>query len=92
MLHSLVSAPEASYFEEWMFYYIETVTCDKKAINWARLISNIIDKQLRRLMRTRTFYMSSYVIYSIARNFEYPGLMYTGVIGRRLGEIKVYEC
>lgn len=75
-----------------MFYFIETVTHGKNAITWARLISNNIDQHLRRLMRTRKFYMSSYVIYSIARNYEYLGLIYTGVVGRRPGQIKVYDC
>lgn len=75
-----------------MFYFIETITHGKNAINWERLINNNINLQLRRLMHTRTFYMSSYVIYSIARNYEYPGLMYRGIVGRRPGQIKVYDC
>lgn len=57
-----------------MFYFIETIP--KEKINWTRIISNNIDIQLKRLMQTRTFYMSLYVIYSLARAHEYVGLTY----------------
>lgn len=92
LLNRVVGAPQSFYFENWMFLFIETVTHGKDTINWERLISNSLDVQLRRLIHTRTFNMSSYVVYSLARNYEYVGLIYKGVVGRRPGEIRACEA
>lgn len=73
LLHRVTGTPQASYLRNWMFFFIETVTHGKDAINSVRLISNSIDVQLRRLIPTKTFYMSSYVTYSLAKNYEYVG-------------------
>lgn len=35
-----------------------------KMINWANLVSDSLDIQLRELGRTKIFYMSSYVVYA----------------------------
>lgn len=74
-----------------MFFFIEVIIQGKGKINWARIISNSLDVQLRRLIRTKTFYMSSYVIYSLARSYEYAGLVHRGVVGRGLGEIRACD-
>lgn len=42
-------------------------------------------------MRTKTFYMSSYIIYSLARAHEYVGLIYRGPVGTRAGELRACE-
>lgn len=42
-----------------MFYFMEMVSLRRERINWARIISNNIDLQLRRLERIETFYMGS---------------------------------
>lgn len=46
---------------------------------------------MKRLGRTKIFYMSSYIIYSLTRAHEYAGLMYRGVVGTRVGEMKGCE-
>lgn len=60
-------------------------------INWARIIYNSLDVQLRRLVPTKSFYMSSYVIYSLARCYEYAGLSHRGIVGRGPREIRVCD-
>lgn len=75
LLNRIIGAPQAFYFENWMFFFTETVTHGKGTINWARIISNSLDVQLSRLICPKTFYMSSYIIYSFAKNYEYAGLV-----------------
>ena len=43
-------------------------------IDWAGLISDNLNEQLMNLEHTRKFYMSSYVIYMLARRTNYDGL------------------
>lgn len=74
-----------------MFYFMEVVSTGVEKINWARIISNNLDLQLKRLGCTKTFYMSSYIIYSLARAHEYAGLMHRCPIGTRDGEMRACE-
>lgn len=67
------------------------ITHGNGTIIWARIINNSLDVQLRRLIHTNTFYMSSYIIYFLARNYEHVGLVYRSVVGRGTGEIRACE-
>ena len=45
-----------------MFYFIEEIPTAEVMINWARMISENIDAQLRDMRKTKQFYMSSYIV------------------------------
>lgn len=83
-----MGAPQASQFESWMFYFMEIISTRKERINYARIISNNLDIQLKRLAQTKTFYMSSYLIYSLAKAHEYAGLIYRGPVGMGARELR----
>lgn len=55
--------------------------------HWAGLISTMIDKQLRDVLETKRFTMSSYVMYVLARFYPYRGLSPQGTFGQDI----VYE-
>lgn len=91
LLNHVTESPQAFQFEDWMFYFMETVSIGRERINWARIVSNNLDIKLKRLQCTKTFYISSYLIYSLARAHEYAGLMYRGPVGMGAGEIRACE-
>lgn len=91
MLNRITGSPQGVVFETWMFYYVEEISLGLKMINWAKLISDNLDVQLRNLERTRTFYMSSYVIYMLAKNIRYKGLICKGEVGNKRDQLKVYD-
>ncbi|XP_057820202.2 uncharacterized protein LOC131033077 [Cryptomeria japonica] len=91
MLNQIVGASQAFFFDRWMFLFIQVIVQGKGMFNWARIISNNLDVQLKRLVPTKSFHMSSYVIYSLARCFEYAGLPHRGVVGRGPREIIVCD-
>lgn len=74
-----------------MFYFMEIIPTGKERIDWGRIISNNLDIQLKRLARTRTFYMSSYLIYSLAKAHEYIGLIYIGPVGMGARELRACD-
>lgn len=41
--------------------------------------------------KTRTFTMTSYVVYMLAKNFKCKGLTCKGVVGNELRKLKVYD-
>ena len=61
-------------------------------IDWVGLISDNLNEQLMNLEHTRKFYMSSYVIYMLARRKNYDGLRCKGPIGSGTQHLKVHEC
>ena len=60
-------------------------------IDWAGFISDNLNEQLMNLEHTRKFYMSSYVIYMLARRKNYDGLRCKGPIGIGTQHLKVHE-
>lgn len=91
MLNRVIGAPQAFFFDKWMFFFIQVIVQGKGMFNWARIISNNLDVQLRRLVPINSFHMSSYVIYSLVRSFEYAGLPHRGVVGRGTREIRACD-
>lgn len=91
LLNRVTGAPQAFYFEKWMFFFIQVIVQGKGTIHWARIISHCLDVQLRRLKATKSFHMSSYIMYALIRSFEYVGLPHRGVIGRGPGEVRVCD-
>lgn len=92
LLNRVAGSPQASPFEPCMFYFIDEVTFDVKMIIWAKIISNSIDEQLRNMEHTKSIYMSSYIIYMLARCYRYKGLICKGVVGNKDGQFKAYDC
>ena len=74
MLSRIFGMPYSYRFESWMWYFVEQVMEEADIIDWARLISDNLNEQLMNLEHTRKFYMSSYVIYMLARRTHYDGL------------------
>jgi len=91
-LNRIMGCPQSANFEPWMFFYIEEIISGKRMIDWAEMISSNIDDQLKGLQETKTFYMSSYVIYMLTRNERYLGLNCKGRVGNGEGQFKVYDC
>lgn len=71
LLNRVMDNPRGVTIETWMYYFIDEITIGVKMFNWARIISNTIDEQLRNLERTKSFYMTSYIIYLLYRNYRY---------------------
>lgn len=55
LLNRIMDRPEGATFEIWMFCYVEEISLGLKMINWAKLIGDNLDNQLRELDRTRKF-------------------------------------
>lgn len=63
----------AGVLESWMVHVINKI---ERGINyhWARIISAMIEKQMRDVLESKKFTMSSYVMYLLARFYPYRGL------------------
>lgn len=75
-----------------MYYFIDEITSGVKMFNWANIISNNLSEQLRNLEKTRSFYMSSCIIYLLARNYKYIGLICKDIMGNDENKFKAYDC
>lgn len=91
-LNKVAGSPRGAPFESWMYYFMDEITYGVEMFNWSRMISNNLDGQLRNLESTKTFYMSSYVIYLLGRSYRYTGLICKGVVGNGEGELRPYGC
>lgn len=80
--------------ETWMFFYIDEIMDANGLIDWARLISHYLHEQLKDLKERKyqSFFMSSYVIYMLARRGGFDGLPAKGVTGCGPAQLKVHEC
>lgn len=96
MICKIMGCLQAFLFEPQMFYFIDEVMEGKRMIDWAKIISHNLDEKLNNLRQTQFFYMSSYVIYSLARTGKFNGLPGKGPIGCRLGQLKfmsaIHSC
>lgn len=85
MMSQIMGFPQAFIFEPWMFCFIEEVMDATKMVDWARMISNNLDEQLRNLKHSQSFYMSSYIVYMLARMGKFSGLSSKGPMRCGLG-------
>lgn len=76
MLSRIMGYPHTINFESWMFFYIGEVMNSNRLVDWARLINHYMHEQLKDLKekKSQSFYMSSYVIYMLARMRGFDGL------------------
>lgn len=81
MLNRVMVSPQTASYEPWMWYYIKEMTRGADIINWARLVSDNLHEQMMNVEQTKTFYMSLYLIYILARYGKYNGLNCRAPIG-----------
>ena len=54
-------------FENWMYYLIEGIEDGKRKFDWAGIICENLELQLRTVQNQKQFYVGSYLFYLIAR-------------------------
>lgn len=91
LLNRIMGNPQGAPFEPWMYYFINEIMNGVKMIDWARMISDNLDSQLKNLEADRTFYMSSYLFYSLATTYRYRGLTCRGEVGNKENQFLVYD-
>ena len=74
LLNRVVGNQTAEDFQDWMFLYISTITTGKQFIDWGEMISDALHHQLTGFNTGQGFYMSSYLMYTIASMKSWPGL------------------
>lgn len=92
LMNRVMGSPQGPPFEPWMYYFINEIITGVKMIDWAKIISNNLDVQLKNLEENMTFYMSSYLVYSLARTYRYRGLTCRGEVGNKENQFAVYDC
>lgn len=94
MLNMIMGCQHAFTFETWMFFFVGEVMKYNGIVDWARLISHYVHELLKNLkeMRSQSFYMSSYVIYSLARMRSFDGLPGKEPQGCGPTQLKAHEC
>ena len=92
LLSRIMGLAQAMQFENWMYFFIDEIEKGKGKFDWARIISENLELQLRTVQNQRQFYMGSYLFYLIARLYESPGLRALGEIGNGPGQYLVHEC
>lgn len=80
LLNRVMGMPQGAIYDGWMFYFIQD--CLRGTlINWSRIISDNLDFQLRNVQRSKSFAMTSYLVYLLARFVTYKGLICKGEVG-----------
>ena len=87
-----MGVPQGMQFKKWMYYFIDEIVNGKEKFDWARIINENLELQVRTVQNQKQFYMGSYLFYLIARLYEHPKLKALGVIGNGLGQCLVHEC
>ena len=75
-----------------MYYFIDEIENGKGKFDWARIISENLELQLRAVQNPKQFYMGSYLFYLIARLYKHTTLKALGVIGNGSRQRLVHEC
>jgi len=90
ILNQIMGQPTTSTFSPWMFKFILVVLKNKEMIDCAKLISDNLHERLTKVRETRRFYMTSYLVYVMARRAIYPSLTRVGTTRIALGQVKMY--
>ena len=75
-----------------MYYFIDEIENRKRKFDWARIISENLELQVRIVQNQKQFYMGSSLFYLIARLYENPRLKALEVIGNGPRQCLVHEC
>lgn len=92
MPNRIAGNPQGAYFETWMYYFMDEITSCVRMFNWSLMISDNLHEQLVNLEKTKSFHMSSYVVYLLARMYRYSGLICKGKVGNGENEFKSSDC
>lgn len=84
--------PTMAYFQEWMVYFVEQILHEKEDIlfYWGGIISDCFHEQFMAMEKTSKFYMTSYLVYSFAKQRQYGGL-FRAPNEEQGRELKVYD-
>lgn len=72
MLSRVMGLPMAAFFQGWMVYFIEKILCGNEDVTtkitfyWGGIISNYFHEQFVDVKKSSKFYMTSYLVYSLA--------------------------
>lgn len=82
--------PTAVYFQEWMTYYIEQIlqgneVMTKVSFYLGGIIKNCFHEQFVNMKKSSKFYMTSYLVYSLADQRQYSGLYVAPDQGQKRG-------
>jgi hypothetical protein len=66
LLSLIMGLQMATFFQEWMFSFIEEIIYGVTNFHWAGMIIEKIHEKLMALKNTSTFYMTSYLVYLLA--------------------------
>lgn len=70
---------------------MHTILIGKKHFDWAHIVSDNNHNQLITVLQTNKFFMTSYIIWVVARAGRYLGLKTEGRLGEDPGQKKVWE-
>lgn len=71
---------------------MDEITSQTKLFNWSHIINDNLHEQLVNLERTKTFHMSSYIIYLLPATYKYSGLICKGIVEGGENELRPYDC
>ena len=70
LLSRIMGLAQGMQFENWMYFFIDEIQKGKRRFDWARIISENLELQLRTVQNQKQFYMGSYLFYLIVRLYE----------------------
>lgn len=81
LLSKVVGLKTVGIFESWMFYIIVRMEQDVD-YHWLGIIGAMIHGQLCNVLQTKSFTMTSYLVYDLERFHPYKELSTRGVFGQ----------
>lgn len=91
MLSRVFGKRDFACFKEWMFPFIEKILDGKQQFYWAMILSDSVHNQMIKVNQTKTFFMTSYVVYATARMGIFPRLNAVGTLGEAPEQKKACE-
>ena len=65
LLSQIMGIAQGMQFENWMYYFIDEIENGKRRFDWARIINENLELQLRTMQNQKKLYMGSYLLYLI---------------------------
>ena len=67
LLSTVMGLPVASHLSTFMVNFIETIRAEKIPMDWSMTLSENLCKKLRIVKENKKFYMTSYMVYLLAK-------------------------
>ena len=67
LLSQIMGLAQGMQFENWMYFLIDEIEKGKRRFDWARIISQNLELQLRTVQNQKQLYMGSYLFHLIKR-------------------------